>query len=287
MINKLILGTVQFGLDYGINNKSGKPSISDVFKMLDFAKQNDINTIDTADVYGTASKIIGDYLKSNPDTFLINTKFKKSDIQIKKQLYNSLKDLNIEKVNTYFFHSFNDFLLYPELIEELEELKNLGFINKIGISVYENDELKKAIDCEAIDTIQLPFNLLDNFTQRGKLIEQAKLQGKEIQARSVFLQGLFFISPNELPPKLFPLKKYLKNILDITYSSQITVEELAIQYAINQPLIDYIVIGVDNLDQLEKNLNIAKNNLSIETIHTIDSINVAETELLYPKNWRE
>lgn len=287
MINKLILGTVQFGLDYGINNKSGKPSVSDAFKMLDFAKQNDIKTIDTADSYGTASKIIGDYLKNNPDSFWVNTKFKKSNIKIKKQLYNSLKDLNIDRVNTYFYHSFNDFLLHPELLGELKELKNAGLINKIGISVYDNEELKEAIVSETIDTIQLPFNLLDNYTQRGKLLKHAKLKGKEIQARSVFLQGLFFISPNELPPKLFPLKKYLKNIFDITSSEQITIEELAVQYAINQSFIDYIVIGVDNLEQLEKNLNIAKTNLRTETIHTIDSINVTEIELLYPKNWKE
>lgn len=285
MINKLILGTVQFGLDYGINNKSGKPSISDAYKMLDLAKRNGINTIDTADAYGTASKIIGDYFKKNPDSFLVNTKFKKSDIQVKKQLYNSLKDLNIDSVHTYFYHSFNDFLLHPELLNELGELKNAGLINKIGISVYDNNELIKAITCEAIDTIQLPFNLLDNYTQRGKLIEQAKLKGKEIQARSVFLQGLFFISLNELPPKLFPLKIYLKNLFDITSSNKITVEELALQYAVNQINIDYVVIGVDNLEQLENNLYFAKQNLRNEIIHTIDSINVAETELLYPKNW--
>jgi aryl-alcohol dehydrogenase-like predicted oxidoreductase len=286
MTNKIILGTVQFGLNYGINNKTGQPSISDVFNILDFAKHNGINTIDTADAYGTASKIIGDYLKINPGTFWVNTKFKKSNIQVKKQLYNSLKDLKIDRVNVYFYHSFNDFILHPELLEELEELKNIGLINKIGVSVYDNNELKEAIACEAIDTIQLPFNLLDNYTQRGKLLEQAKLKGNEIQARSVFLQGLFFISPNELPSKLLPLKKYLKILLDITSSNQITVEELAVQYAINQPDIDYIVIGVDNLEQLEKNLIIARKNLRTKTIHIIDNINVAETELLYPKNWK-
>jgi len=285
MTKKIILGTVQFGLDYGINNKSGQPPVSDVYKMLDFAKQNGIKTIDTADAYGTASKIIGDYVKLNPKAFLINTKFKKSDIQIKKQLDNSLKNLNIEKVNTYFFHSFNDFLLYPELIEELKKLKNIGLINNIGISVYGNDELKKAIDCKAIDTIQLPFNLLDNYCQRGKLLEQAKSKGKEIQARSVFLQGLFFIPINELPPKLLALKKYLHYLHEISSINHVSLEKLSLQYAIQQPFIDHVIIGVDNIKQLEENINTANEKLMNEAVKAIDNINVTETELLYPKNW--
>lgn len=285
MNNKVILGTVQFGLNYGINNKTGQPSVSDIVKMLDYAKKKGIIAIDTADAYGTASKIIGEYFQMNPNSFFVNTKFKKSDVPIRIQLEQSIKNLNIEKVNTYFFHNFNDFLLYPELIEELEELKKDGFINKIGISIYDNEQLKESIGCESIDTIQLPFNILDNYNQRGGLLEDAKFKGKEIQTRSIFLQGLFFIAPTELPIKLLPLKKYLDRIIDISVHYNIPIEKLAIQYVINQPFVDHVVIGVDNLTQLKKNVDYAKESLLVEVFQELNDITVTETELLYPKNW--
>jgi len=285
MNNKIILGTVQFGLNYGINNKTGQPSISDAVNMLDYAKLSGINAIDTADAYGTASKIIGEYFQMSPDSFLINTKFKKSDVPIRSQLERSLKNLNVKKVHTYFFHNFDDFLLYPELIDELDALKKEGLINKIGISIYDNEQLKKSIACESIDTIQLPFNILDNYNHRGGLLEKAKLKRKEIQARSVFLQGLFFISPDELPIKLLPLKKYVERIIDISVHYNIPIEKLAIQYVINQPFVDHVVIGVDNLTQLEKNLDNTEESLMVEVFQELNNINVTETELLYPKNW--
>ena len=86
MTDKLILGTVQFGLDYGINNRLGKPSKQKVFEILDYASQNEIKILDTADTYGSATELLGNYNNSNSSRFLINTKFKKSDLSLKKQL---------------------------------------------------------------------------------------------------------------------------------------------------------------------------------------------------------
>ena len=69
MSNKLILGTVQFGLKYGINNTIGKPKKNEVLNLLKFAYNSGIRVLDTAEAYGNAHQLIGNYHKKQ-DKFL-------------------------------------------------------------------------------------------------------------------------------------------------------------------------------------------------------------------------
>ncbi|MFC2132453.1 aldo/keto reductase [Bacteroidota bacterium] len=285
MVNKLVLGTVQFGLNYGINNFLDKPSVSQVFEMLDLAFDNDISTLDTADAYGDASQLIGKYNSKYPKKFLINTKFNASISKLAVQLEKSLIKLNTDFINIYFYHNFNDFINYPDIQVQLLKLKESGKIQKIGLSVYENEEIKQACESVLIDVIQLPFNLLDNNSQRGNLIKSAKMIGKEVQVRSIFLQGLFFKLLNELTPKLFPLKPHLKKIHEIAKYSRISIEQLALNYALQHKDIDNVIIGVDSIQQLIIDIEMAKNKISNEEIEAVNQILVQEVKLLNPKNW--
>lgn len=285
MKSKFILGTVQFGLDYGINNAVGKPTEIQVYEMLDYAASHGIEILDTADAYGNATELLGTYNRMKTNRFSINTKFKCNHESLEKQLSGTLELLNTKSINTYFYHSFLDFEQHPELLPVLVELKRKNRIEKIGMSVYDNNEFKVAINLSEIDVIQFPFNLLDNRSQRGENMKLAKVNKKELQVRSVFLQGLFFKSYDYLPPKLTALKPYLKNISDLLMKNHLSVQQLALSYAMQQPEIDHIIIGVDSLEQLRHNLNMGKQKISPEILESIDQIKVLETELLYPKNW--
>ena len=285
--NKLILGTVQFGLDYGINNSVGKPSKEKVFEIFEQAAKAGIDILDTADAYGNASELIGEFFANSSTRFKINTKFKvEKGKTIEAQLHNSLQLLNTDKINVYFYHRFDEMVDFPETLKELGDLKSQNLINKIGVSVYGNDELEIAVNTPEVDAIQLPFNLLDNYSQRGELLKQAKQKGKEIQVRSVFLQGLFFKELNNYPEYLSPLKPYVQTIQQIGIASNTGMEALSLAYALSQPEIDNVLVGVDTLEQLNTNLSHANTTLSAESIRQINAIKVAETELLYPKNWK-
>ncbi len=285
MSNKIILGTVQFGLDYGINNRMGQPDSKKVFEILELAAAEGIEILDTADAYGSASEILGEFNKTQQNPFKINTKFKAGREPISKQLLISLEKLCVQVINTYFFHSFEDFQKFPELLTRLIYLKQKNLIKKTGVSVYGNDEFEIAVNTPEVDVIQLPFNLLDNRCQRGKLMTLAKEQGKELQVRSVFLQGLFFMPGKDIPAKLSPLKPYLEKIRALARESNLAMECLALMYALSQPEIDHVIIGVDNPEQLRKNLKAAQQSLDANILEVINQIAVAETELLYPKNW--
>jgi len=284
-MNKLILGTVQFGLDYGINNSNGKPNVDEIYKIFKFAKSNGIEILDTADAYGNASEIIGSYFKENGIVFKVNTKFKGGNNSLEAQLHESLSVLNTAQVDTYFFHSFNDFKSNNDFIKELTALKDSDLIHNIGLSVYDNHEFFEAINAKEIDVIQFPFNLFDNLHQRGQLMKLAKSKGKQLQVRSVFLQGLFFKNSDSLPSILRPLRPYLIAIKKIAQDFSVDIEHLALSYALQQPEIDHVIIGVDNLDQLQRNVMFALKPIAPEIMETLDQLFVKETELLYPKNW--
>lgn len=286
-MDKLILGTVQMGLPYGINNQTGKPNQAQAFEILQTAHEQNISILDTADAYGNSSNIIGAYHQKSNTRFQVNTKFHfSSETSLQSQIDNSLSKLSVDSINAYFFHRFQDFINHPSIIDDLQSLKSQKKIKKIGISIYTNDELEKAISSQSIDVIQLPFNLLDNFSQRGCLLKLAKQKNKEIQARSVFLQGFFFKAPKDLPPLLTPLKPYLQKIHDIAKSYQISLHSLALNYAIHTSEIDYVLFGVETMAQLQSNVRSITSSFSLELFQEINKIKVEETDLLNPVNWK-
>jgi aryl-alcohol dehydrogenase-like predicted oxidoreductase len=286
MKQKLILGTVQFGLNYGINNLTGKPNSQSVTEILDTAYAKGITSLDTADVYGDAIDQIGAYHQTHAHRFKILSKFKGAKPGDLEQLArHSLDKLQIPTFEVYAYHSMADYLAHPFLKNELESLKAKGLIRKIGISVYTNEELLQVTMDPVIDVIQLPFNLLDNMNQRGKYIALAKQQGKEIHTRSAFLQGLFFMQESKLPEKLQPLKSYLQTIQTICKEESTTMQTAALSYAICNSQIDSVLIGVDTKDQLINNLAAIKCNDRFSA-RIDEQIHVSETTLLNPSNWK-
>ncbi len=288
--NKLILGTVQFGLDYGINNSKGKPSINSIKEILDFAYLNRISMLDTAEIYGDSQEKIGSYIKESGNKFEVVTKFspKRKDLpeNIKTRVYNNLNILNIDYLYAYMFHSFDDFKeYYPKFEKDLEELKKEKIIKKIGVSLHSNEEIEEVIKYATIDIIQLPFNLLDNQNQRGYILDKAKKKGIEIHTRSVFLQGLFFKKNNSLNNYFKPLFKDLIKLKDICNENYM-MNDLALNYAYNQPYIDKVLIGVDSAEQLKSNIISISKGVSKKIIDKISEIKIINKSILNPANWK-
>jgi len=289
MNSKFILGTVQFGLNYGINNKEGKVSKEEVNKILLLASKSGIKILDTAYSYGNAIDQIGDFHKSSDFLFEVNTKFKieKDNVTtISEQLLDSLTGLAVSSIDTYFYHSFEDYINNPGILVELNELRKKNYFKKIGVSIYNNDEMLNCINNDLIDVIQLPFNLFDNHNHRGELIREAKKNNKEIHIRSVFLQGLFFMNPANLSLNLTPLAPYLAEIQRIAMELDISIAELALAYVKKEPYIDRIIIGVDSAKQLENNFLASVFEMNDYTYNLINRLVVNETMLLNPQNWK-
>ncbi len=284
--DKLILGTVQFGLDYGINNKNGKPEQEAVVNILKEANRLNISTLDTADLYGDSADRIGAYLSAGGNEFKIISKFCRTDDRsIESYLQESLHRLKISSLEGYLFHRFDDFLKFDNFPEFIK-LKEKKLVRKLGVSLYSNEQLKVAVENHYVDLIQLPFNLFDSSSEKIDLLEKAKAAGKEIHVRSVFFQGLFFIAPNELQGSLKDLSENLKDLQKIQKESGVEMKDFCLSYVDSFKCIDKIVVGVDTSDQLVKNFSYSRPPLRSDSIQKIKEINIKDKNLLDPSKWK-
>mgnify|MGYP001169331616 CR=1 FL=1 len=289
MNSKLILGTVQFGLDYGINNTIGKPKKDEVLSLLKIAYNSGIRVLDTAEAYGNAHQLIGNYHKKQGDfKFEIITKFPhhiKHNL-IKSKVIEYLDIMYVKTLDVIMFHSFDSFKTNYNALKTLNELKSEGLINNIGVSVYTNTQLESLLNEDLITVVQLPFNLLDNFNVRGDLINKLKGKGKKIHTRSAFLQGLFFKKITDNLSIVQALKPHLSILNQITKKEACSMEELALSYCIKQSNIDNVIIGVDSRSQLSANIKAAAYEINEETLKCVNKISVENLGLLNPSLWK-
>jgi aryl-alcohol dehydrogenase-like predicted oxidoreductase len=282
---KLALGTVQFGLAYGINNQDGVPNDDELSAIFSFAKQSGIDVLDTAQGYGNSEERIGN-LSNN--VFNIISKFKnlESPFPFHKELQESLNKLKINSIYSYMAHDADLLIENPLWWEGLQIAKHQGLIKKLGYSLYDENQLVTLLAKKMVpDIIQFPYNVLDR--RFDYYIPQLASMGVEIHTRSSFLQGLLQMGSNQLPFYLMPLQPYLNKLKDIAIKNKITIGQICLGFAINNPMINKVVIGVDNLFQLKENVSICKiDNLSIEIMNELLSIEVKEKNLLNPANWK-
>ena len=286
--SKLILGTVQMGLPYGVNNTLGKISLKDSLEILEYAFDNGIKILDSAEAYGNAHEIIGIFHKINPDKrFKIITKLpNKCNHGILEKVETYLKGLGVNQLETLMFHSYDS---YQNNIENLSSLKKLKLgrkINNIGVSVYTNDEIEKIILNENIDIIQLPFNLFDNMNLRSDVLREAKSKGKIIHTRSALLQGLFFKDTKDTNEIVQKLNNELGLISEISNNENISISTLAISYCLQQKTIDNVLIGVDSINQLKDNIKSIGYKITPKVTEQINTIKIQNLDLLNPSLWK-
>ena len=281
---KLALGTVQFGLNYGINNKNGIPSDFDISEILDLSIKNNIKYLDTSISYGNSEERISK-LANNKFNIITKSNNVQTTEELTSSILSSLSSLKTKNVYGFLFHDADNLIDNHDLWSTLVKFKNEKKVKKIGYSVYDTNQIDYLLDKGFIpDIIQLPYSLLDRKFE--KYFMKLKKLGTEIHVRSVFLQGLYFMNNKRLPQKLLPLKKYLENLESICDEFNISIGELALNFVYENKFIDKIIVGVDSCNQLNQNINIIKNWNSSKIINKlISKITVKEQHLLSPVNW--
>jgi aryl-alcohol dehydrogenase-like predicted oxidoreductase len=285
---KLALGTVQFGLDYGINNTTGKVPQAEVARILDYAHNNGISVLDTASAYGESEEVLGRVLAGLDKPFELITKYPAN--QIMRPLAwidRSLNLLHQDRIYGYLFHSYGVFQEHPEYIDDFVQIKAQSKARKIGFSLYYPSEaeyiLKNNIPC---DIVQVPYNFFD---QRFAFVfPELKTRGIEIYVRSVFLQGLFFIHPEKLGTWFSPIKERLKELHTVADSKAVPITTLCLGFAHHNQYIDKIVIGVDSLDNLKENIYNYKtiSELPID-FQQFEALSVTDENIILPFNWKK
>jgi aryl-alcohol dehydrogenase-like predicted oxidoreductase len=284
---KLALGTVQFGLDYGINNVSGRTSSSEIEKILDYAYANNIDMLDTAFAYGKSEVEIGNYMRLKGNKFKVISKLPECAFEdVNKTFQLTLERLNTNEVYGYLLHSFQYFTRNPKVWDVLEEYKFKGKIKKIGFSLYYPSELEELLNREIkVDIIQVPYNILDQrFEQYFDNLYSAKI---EIHTRSVFLQGLLLKKISELNKCFSPIKEKLIDLNEISISRNIPLYDICLNFVGLNDKISKIVVGVDNSSQLIKLVSSNKNMKEVEKIYSrLHNLQEKNEEIIIPYKWK-
>ncbi len=271
---KIGLGTVQFGVNYGISNKNGITEHTEIKKILNLAKSSKIELIDTAYGYGNSEEVLGNI---GVDSFKIITKFLPAfnGNTIENQIITSLDRLRVKSVYGLLAHRPLDVVENPEIWDYLNSLKENNITTKIGFSFDSPREIELVLKKGFIpDLIQVPFNYLDN--RFKPFMISLKNYGCEIHARSTFLQGLFFMNPetlsgffDEIKPLLNQIQREWKNLPGMLLS-----------YNLQQQFIDKVIIGVNNSDQLIQNIESINNIVKIP-----EMTKIVRHEILSPSRW--
>ncbi|WP_417833473.1 aldo/keto reductase [Thalassospira xiamenensis] len=285
--NRIALGTVQFGMPYGISNTSGKVPFSEVERMLDFASEKGVNTLDTAIGYGDSEKVLG---RAGVGTFQIVSKLppipkREADVKswVKRQIDQSLSNLNLDHIYALLLHRPDD--LFGEngkdIALALTEIKSEGIIRKLGVSIYSPDNFNELSEKIDIDLVQCPFNIMDRRMLLNNWDLNLKKLNIEIHTRSVFLQGLLLMPKSAIPRKFdkwVPILEKWHNWLE-KYGQLPTQTCLAL--ALSTSSIDRVLIGATNLNQLEENLKFAELSSSI----SYPDLACTDEDLINPSRW--
>lgn len=276
-INKIAIGTVQFGVDYGISNKEGVTTPAEVEKILHYATKKNIDTLDTAFAYGKSEEVLGKFQLHDKKIVSKFPAIKNNSVEY--YLDQSLKRLNVSKLYGYIAHSANDIIGNKEIWHQLSEKKQLGIVDKIGYSLYSPAELEILLkDDMKPDLIQIPYNILDRRFE--PMFKDLKSMNVEIHTRSTFLQGLFFIPPNELSDFFNPIKSFL-HALHEKYIGNKERAAVLLDFCLANQFIDKVVIGVNNLQQLKENTSVIGQK---EDLVLLPIPNFPE-EILLPNKW--
>ncbi len=281
-MSRIAIGTVQFGLEYGISN-SGKVSFEEVKKILNLAKKNSIDTIDTASGYGNSEKVLG---SAGVHDFKIITKtipLHSGVDNVLRSFHQSLEDLNVDSVYGLLVHQIDDVKdkRFEVLLKELEKLKQNRLVSKIGFSTYTPSQVDFLLENYDFDLIQVPFNILDTRLLDGGQLQSLKNKKIEIHARSIFLQGLLLISREKRSQFFSKWSDLFEKWDSWLKRNDISGLEAALGFALSENLVDKIVIGVDSNDQLTEVISASE----ICTLDFPQNLSTTDERLLNPSLW--
>lgn len=285
---KLVLGTVQLGMNYGIQGH-GQPSIEQALEILNTAYTAGVHTFDTASAYGTAEDVLGVFLNQpqiDKSLLKIISKFNSSIDKLEENIQICLASTGVKCLEGYMFHDAH-YIFDAAAVRALERLKENNLTRKIGVSTYTPIQAMKALEYESIDIIQVPYNVFDRRLNACGFFESAKEKGVEVHARSVLLQGLLMMEPEHLPDHMTFALPYLKEFHRICDKYGVDTFSTAVKFVMYQSMIDYIVFGVDNILQLKQYISLDKKINHVLIKDLTENCVCTDDKVLMPNLWEK
>ncbi|MTZ15519.1 hypothetical protein GNE00_17345 [Pseudomonas sp. JL972] len=275
-VGQLVLGTVQLGMPYGVNNRSGMPDLDNARKIVRSAIRHGVAYIDTARAYGDSERVVGAALsagwegrarvitKLSPLAELDETLDQQPGVEfaVRASVFESCQKLGMAKLDVLMLHRAAHLSAWHGRVwAELRRLEEEGVITALGVSVQTPEELEQVLENKAVQYVQTPLNLLDwRWDALVPLIEQARAErGVTIHVRSALLQGLLVSEDATLWRRAhvddpISLVDWLKACQQ--QFSRESIADLCLAYVRGLPWVDGVCVGMETLEQVSENVRL-------------------------------
>ena len=265
-LSRLMLGTVQFGMPYGIANRTGQPSYADVLAMLTAAAEGGITALDTAPSYGESEVVLGRALQELglAEQMTVVTKIghltseqaadpAAAEHAIRESVDASRLRLRLETLPLVLFHRESDFAC----MHVLETLRDEGKVRCAGVSGGASPgPVADMVRSGRVQALQLPVNVLDRRHQAAGVLAEAASRGVAVFVRSVYLQGLVLMPEPDVPAVLRPAIPVRRRLEQVAAQAGVSMVELAMRYVLSLAGVTSVLIGVETIEQLRENLRL-------------------------------
>lgn len=260
---QLGLGTVQFGLDYGVSNRQGRTPEPEVRRILELAARGGVRVLDTAAAYGDSEAVLGRCLAADASFRIVTKTVPLREARgsaaapglVREGFARSLERLGRDAVDGLLAHHAAD-LLGPggdAVFAVLDGLRSAGAARRIGLSVYAGADVDAALDRFDFDLIQVPANVLDQRLLSGGQLRRLRERGVEVHVRSVFLQGLLLMDPAAAPAWFEPVRHRLAAWRAALDERGLTPAQGALAFARSLDA-DVVLVGVEDAAQMAANI---------------------------------
>jgi aryl-alcohol dehydrogenase-like predicted oxidoreductase len=295
--SRLMLGTVQFGMPYGMANRTGQPTYRDIRAIVKAAIDGGINGFDTAASYGTAESVLGQvlYELGVSDRVVVVTKVRPLELgklsdpsaaarAVEQSVARSRRRLRLDFLPVVLFHRESDAVHLPVL----RKLSERGWLKHYGVSCENRPgPAAKFVAAGNVSALQLPGNVLDPRHLRSGILEAAADREIRIFVRSIYLQGLLALPEDDIPPALSDIVPILRSLAAIARDAGVSLVELALRYVLSLSGVSSVLVGVETVSQIQDNLVMSdRGPLDTDLLTAIDaSIPELPETLITPKLW--
>jgi aryl-alcohol dehydrogenase-like predicted oxidoreductase len=301
-VSEITLGTVEFGMNYGFRGTGNyeRPSVQESIRTIHSALDRGINLIDTARAYGTAEEILGDALSQAASKPYVASKVSipiealaAGDLEavrtaVASSVEASLKALRLDAIDVLQIHNTcPEILKSHETLGFLAELQKQGKIRYLGASSYGEETPLQAVETGIFQTIQVPFNMLDQ-TMTQRVFKAAACGNSSILVRSAFLRGVLTPQVHDLPARLAPLKTAALRALDAARDEVEDLAEAALRFCLSFREVTTVIIGVRSAAEMEVNIAAAaKGPLGQATMDRLSRLGIDDERLINPQYWSD
>ena len=286
-MSQLALGTVQFGLPYGVSNQLGQVSLPAVKAMLQLASSHAIDTLDTAIAYGSSESSLG---QTGTSAFKVVSKLPEvpatcTDVNawVQEQVAGSLARLGINRLYGLLLHKPDQLFEEKgsEIYQALQRLKQVGSIQKMGVSIYAPQQLDALVPRYSFDLVQAPLNLIDRRLQTSGWLQRLAFEGVEVHTRSAFLQGLLLMPQAVLPAWFAQWPDVWAKWYEWLSGHDVSALQACLAYPLSLAGVSRVVVGADSPDQLAQIISATKQ----VPIADLPDLQSTDENLVNPARW--